>query len=193
MRLVPTALGLIFLSALSSVAHADVYNFNFQGIEIGRFGSEPIDINLAVNTKELLPESSPYYYYCAVSNVSCFIALAPAVKGSNSQVAQSYYLVTEDYLLVFDDETSPFNTEDERFNFLPSTSNTPFMLFSGPTDNPVISTGVFNFESSGYHYSVSGPATITDLSGNPVPEPSTLALLSTGILGLVGVVRRTRA
>jgi hypothetical protein len=60
-------------------------------------------------------------------------------------------------------------------------------LFSGPTSAPTFLTGVF----PGYDYLLSMPATMTITPAtSPVPEPSSMVLLGTGILGAAGALKR---
>ncbi len=59
-------------------------------------------------------------------------------------------------------------------------------LFTGTTSNPVFAAGTFTLLSS-------DTLTITKTGSSPIavtPEPSSLALLGTGILGVAGVLKR---
>jgi hypothetical protein len=57
------------------------------------------------------------------------------------------------------------------------------LLYSGTTTDPTFLTGTFHFGSD--------TLTITPQTG-PVPEPSTLALLATGTLGILRLARQRR-
>ena len=75
------------------------------------------------------------------------------------------------------------------------------LLFTGPTSSPTLVIGsgaaqtfeVENGVQGGYSTGSTGVLTVTDLSTVATPEPSTLALLGTGVLGAGGVVRRRLA
>ena len=60
-------------------------------------------------------------------------------------------------------------------------------LFSGSTSAPTFLTGVF----ASYDFVVSAPATVTITPAtSPVPEPSSMILFGTGILGAAGALKR---
>jgi hypothetical protein len=59
-------------------------------------------------------------------------------------------------------------------------------VFTGTEADPSFLTGVFNLIDT----STGAQTTLTITGDSPVPEPSTFALLGTGILGLAGATRR---
>ena len=68
------------------------------------------------------------------------------------------------------------------------------LLFTGPSSAPTLLAGVIPNESYNYDSAslvLTGPLTITDVSSaSPVPGPSSLALLGTGLIGIVAAARR---
>ena len=69
------------------------------------------------------------------------------------------------------------------------------VLFSGPDANPTFLLGTFNLSGNadignGGVQPISGVLVISQASTPPIPEPDSLALTGTGILGLIGYLRR---
>jgi hypothetical protein len=61
-------------------------------------------------------------------------------------------------------------------------------LFSGNPSTPTLLLGVFSVTQDATR--AGGVLTVTDLTPTSVPEPSTLMLLGTGIIGIAGMARR---
>jgi PEP-CTERM motif len=72
---------------------------------------------------------------------------------------------------------------------------TPSSLFNGSPSDPTFSTGAFNatYEAVGGTRSFAGTISIEPISTtSPVPEPSTLALMATGILGAITTLKQRK-
>lgn len=69
------------------------------------------------------------------------------------------------------------------------------VLFSGPVANPTFLLGTFTLSGNadignGGVQPVTGTLVISQATTPPIPEPTPLALTGTGILGLIGYLRR---
>jgi len=71
----------------------------------------------------------------------------------------------------------------------------PNVLFTGPTSNPTLLTGSFNYGGTSFGFNgsagqfVTGPGTISATT-TTVPEPGSLTLLGTAAVAIAGTMRR---
>jgi len=176
--------------AIAPIAHADTYTYTF-------YGQDPVDVELGI--------FNPYSDIFTVDTSMRF-----SHPGDNQIVAACYPPdcfstpnlpdggTSRDFIRndgIVDYYGGPLGDEEVLYLASNSTFTGPSLSpFSGSVDNPVILTGTFYagvylpFED----YEPRGIVTIVDntLAASAVPEPSTLALLGTGALGLVTTFRR---
>ncbi len=107
-------------------------------------------------------------------------------------------------LYSYGDANNPSGATEELINFFTTdgslydvygiaTIDTPQSFYTGPQSNPTFLPGTYQAEFDFHDYTIyDGTLAVTDLSnpGAVTPEPSTLALLGTGLAGLATVLRR---
>ena len=174
------------LLSTATLAHADTYRFDYSGAE--PFGDcENFGICQYENYSFTL-SSTPDSYTATTATY----AVVPGLPGFADYAPGSVSLDLNhpDNLYILDPYANPYYAVTAATFYVGSYPDTRF--YSGPTSSLSFKPGTYqNTNLLFYDYSeLYGPLTITDLSASAVPEPSTFALLGTGVLAAAGLFRR---
>jgi hypothetical protein len=168
---------------LPIAAHADSidqFTFNFNT------PPEYLSLHLTVD----LPASPPLSFYTGlICGGQCFVAFGES--GSNTYVFQFFQSspVSAGTAVDFAGWIDPFNSPlpvQRAYRFIFASED----LFTGSLSDPTFLTGTFDAVYRPFFNAPTFPGTITiEPKDTTVPEPSTLAMMATGILGAITIFR----
>ena len=191
MRFLPTKIhrASLLLACLFIVkaAHADVYQIVFSGpvVRAPSYPPEIGNLSFTFDTGRLYNDTFDSFqrFECGQNNQDCFVA---QTDHGSTAAADGYAIFNRTGSIVFTElpEYTPgFGIE----------AHVPGPLFTGPDNDPHVLTGTYDhssFSLNSQYQVFDGTATITDTTPSAVPEPSSFALMGTGILGGLAAVRR---
>ena len=172
---------------IAKAAHGDVYQIVFSGpvVRAPSYPPEIGNLSFSFDTGRLYNDSFDSFqrFECGQNNQDCFVA---QTDHGDHYYADGYAIFDRTGSIVFTElpEYTPgFGVE----------AHVTGPLFTGPDSDPHVLTGTYehsSFSVDSQYQVFDGTATITDTTPSAVPEPSSLALMVTGILGGVAAMRR---
>lgn len=189
--------------ALTPLAHADTYMFSFSGQPTGYScypsGCPTYSIHWQMPST---PDSKPYGDTAEYSSIALVPTpeLGPPPPGGSYPFESVYGLYTGFLSPALEDDLFFQSQKFEGYGGLADSVDVQLLtgesFTSGPTSSLTFLPGTYAADERSNGPDLYGFLTVTDLDSSPTtptsvtPEPSTLALLGTGVLGAVGTLRR---
>ena len=186
MRFCPAVVAAVLMSARCA-AHADTFSFSF--VPLPSY-SDPLNaVSFTLNSAQSPTSFGPVFdgstfYYTNVSVLSNGVTYTREVGfGSFTfDLNGNYNALEDEFALGVSVTVLPGEIVVGTVGPVAALlSYSPF--FTGSPGAPIFIPGVYSYPDDGI-------LTITDQTPTVTPEPSSLALLGTGVLGVAGVVRR---